>query len=202
MLFTVLGMRIGTIYRKLGLTVASLTNDVPPFQRKQVYASDIVYGTASEFGFDYLRDNSMSMNRNEQVQRGHYFAMVDEIDSILIDEARTPLIISGPVPESRQMYDELKEGVAHLVRVQRDYCNRIASDARKSLESMGLLAETESHKKVPKEAEGIFKRLWLVSKGTPRNGILKRLKENPDMRAQIDSWETYFFGEGNKEEKF
>jgi preprotein translocase subunit SecA len=193
---------IGAIYRKLGLNVASLTNDVPPFKRKEVYASDIVYGTASEFGFDYLRDNSMSMHKNEQVQRGHYFAMVDEIDSILIDEARTPLIISGPVPESRQMYDELKEGVAQLVRVQRDHCNRIASEGRRKLEAMGLLAENEIQKKAPKEADEVFKRLWLVSKGTPRNGILKRLKENPDMRAQIDKWETYYFGEGNKEEKF
>ena len=116
---------IGSIFRRLGLTVAYLTNDVPPFKRKEVYASDIVYGTASEFGFDYLRDNSMAMHKNEQVQRGHYFAMVDEIDSILIDEARTPLIISGPVNESRQMYDELKEGVSHMVRIQRDACNRL-----------------------------------------------------------------------------
>lgn len=191
---------IGSIFRKLGLTVAYLTNDVHPFQRKEVYASDIVYGTASEFGFDYLRDNSMATHKNEQVQRGHYFAMVDEIDSILIDEARTPLIISGPVNESRQMYDELKEGVAHLVRVQRDYCNRLATEARRKLEILGLLSETPG--KITKEAEETFKQLWLVSKGTPRNKILKRLKENPDFRAEIDKWETYFFGEANKEEKF
>jgi len=66
---------IGSIFRKLGLTVAHLTNDVPPFKRKEVYGSDIVYGTASEFGFDYLRDNSMAMKKAEQVQRGHYFAI-------------------------------------------------------------------------------------------------------------------------------
>jgi len=191
---------VGSIFRKLDLTVASLTNDVAPRKRKEVYASDIVYGTASEFGFDYLRDNSMAMHKNEQVQRGHYFAMVDEIDSILIDEARTPLIISGPVPESRQMYDELKEGVAYLVRAQRDQCNRLATEARKSLESLGLLEENPG--KITKEAEEVFKKLWLVGKGTPRNKILKRLKENPDVRAQIDKWETYYFGEANKEEKF
>ncbi|HSX11732.1 MAG TPA: preprotein translocase subunit SecA [Chlamydiales bacterium] len=193
---------IGSIFRRLGLTVASLTNDVPPYKRKEVYAHDIVYGTASEFGFDYLRDNSMATHKNEQVQRGHYFAMVDEIDSILIDEARTPLIISGPVNESRQMYDELKEGVAHMVRIQRDHCNRLATEARRSLESLGLLEETEAPRKNLKEASEIFKKLWLVGKGTPRNKILKRLKENPDMRAEIDKWETYFFGEANKEEKF
>ncbi len=197
---------IGSIFRGLGMNVASLTNDVHPYKRKEVYACDIVYGTASEFGFDYLRDNSMSMHKNEQVQRGHYFAMVDEIDSILIDEARTPLIISGPVNGSRQMYDDLKEGVAHMVRTQRDHCNRLATEARRTLESLGLLEETETPKKLTKAEEEkkqeTFKKLWLVSKGTPRNKILKRLKENPDMRAHIDKWETYFFGEANKEEKF
>lgn len=197
---------IGSIFRKLGLSVASLTNDVPPFKRKEIYASDIVYGTASEFGFDYLRDNSMAMKKNEQVQRGHYFAMIDEIDSILIDEARTPLIISGPVPESRQLYDELKEGVAHLVRSQRDLCNRIASDARRILESLGISEESsEAPRKLSKAEEEnkreAFRQLWLVNKGTPRNKILKRLKENPDFRAEIDKWETYYFGEANKEEK-
>jgi preprotein translocase subunit SecA len=191
---------IGSIFRKLGLTVAYLTNDVHPFKRKEVYQADIVYGTASEFGFDYLRDNSMATHKQEQVQRGHYFAMVDEIDSILIDEARTPLIISGPVNESRQMYDELKENVSSLVRIQRDYCNKLATEARRKLEQLGLLSEPPA--KVTKEAEEAFKQLWLVSKGTPRNKILKRLKENPDIRAQIDKWETYFFGEANKEEKF
>lgn len=196
---------IGSIFRRLGLTVSHLTNDVPPHQRKSTYASDIVYGTASEFGFDYLRDNSMSMHKNEQVQRGHYFAMVDEIDSILIDEARTPLIISGPVPESRQMYDELKEGVACLVRMQRDFCNKLATDARKMLDSLGLLEEMATAKKLSKEEEekkqAAFKKLWLVNKGTPRNKILKRIKENPDLRAEVEKWETYFFGEQNKEEK-
>ena len=198
---------IGSIFRSLGMTVSYLTNDVPLHRRKETYASDIVYGTASEFGFDYLRDNSMSMNRNEQVQRGAYFAMVDEIDSILIDEARTPLIISGPVPESRQMYDELKEGVAHLVRIQRDSCNRLATEARKILESLHLIEENqEAPQKLGKEDEEkkkeAFRKLWLVNKGTPRNKILKRIKENPDLRQEIDNWETYYFGEQNKEEKF
>ena len=192
---------IGSIFRYLGLTVNYLTNDVPLSKRKEVYASDIVYGTASEFGFDYLRDNSMAMHKNEQVQRGHYFAMVDEIDSILIDEARTPLIISGPVHDSKQMYDTLKEGVAHMVRSQRDLCNRFASEAKKALEAAGLLVEAETAPKIGKEHHDIFKKLWLVSKGTPCNKLLKRVKENPDLRAEIDTWETYFFGEQNKQEK-
>jgi len=197
---------VGSIFRKLGLTVSYLTNDVPPYKRKEVYANDIVYGTASEFGFDYLRDNSMAMRKNDQVQRGHYFAMIDEIDSILIDEARTPLIISGPVPESRQMYDELKEGVSYLVRSQRDLCNRLASDARRELELLNLLDENVPPRKLSKAEEeskkAAFQQLWLVNKGTPRNKVLKRLKENPDFRAEIDKWETYYFGEANKEEKY
>ena len=78
------------------------------------------------------------MHKDEQAQRGHYFAIIDEIDSILIDEARTPLIISGPVPESRQMYDELKEDVANIVRISEISCNRLATEARKILESLGL----------------------------------------------------------------
>ncbi|OGN63480.1 MAG: preprotein translocase subunit SecA [Chlamydiae bacterium RIFCSPHIGHO2_12_FULL_49_9] len=197
---------IGSIFRRLGLTVAYLTNDVPSYKRKEVYASDIVYGTASEFGFDYLRDNSMATSKNEQVQRGHYFGMVDEIDSILIDEARTPLIISGPVPESRQMYDELKDGVSHLVRIQRDHCNKIANDAKRALESLGVLESVEAPRKLNKEEaekeQAAFKKLWLAGKGTPRNKILKRMKENPDFRALIDKWETYYFSDQNKEEKF
>ena len=191
---------VGSIFRYLGLKVAYLTSDVPLQMRKEVYESDIVYGTASEFGFDYLRDNSMATHKNEQMQRGHYFSMVDEIDSILIDEARTPLIISGPVQNSNQMYDSLKAQVANMVKAQRDHCNTLATSAKKALEKANLLNENESLK-IEKEHLDIFKKLWLVSKGTPRNKILKRIKEHPDLRAEIDKWETYFFGEQNKDEK-
>ena len=101
---------VGNILRWLGLTTGALVNQMHLQNlAKQLYACDVVYGTASEFGFDYLRDNSMAMSKEQQVQRGYYFAIIDEVDSILIDEARTPLIISGPVPDSRQMYDELKD---------------------------------------------------------------------------------------------
>lgn len=197
---------IGSIFRKLGLKVAHLTNDVPAFTRREVYACDIVYGTASEFGFDYLRDNSMAMKQNEQVQRGYYFAMIDEIDSILIDEARTPLIISGPVPESRQLYDELKTSVSDLVREQRDICNRLAADAKRDLDALNISEEAPIVKRKFTKAEEerkteAFQKLWMVNKGTPRNKTLKRLKENPDIRAEIDKWETYYYGDANKEEK-
>lgn len=198
---------VGTILRWLGLTTASLTNQVPTEQRKALYSSDVVYGTASEFGFDYLRDNSMAMSKETQVQRGYYFAIIDEADSILIDEARTPLIISGPVPDSRQMYDELKGGVAELVRNQRDVCNRWASDARKVIEALTVGPEesgSTAPKKDKKQQEALqeaYRKLWLVSKGTPRNKILRRLKEDPDNRAAIDKWDLYYHAEQNKEER-
>jgi preprotein translocase subunit SecA len=201
---------IGCIFRMLGLTVDALTSQIPPQERKKVYSADIVYGTSSEFGFDYLRDNSMAHHLNEQCQRGHYFAIVDEVDSILIDEARTPLIISGPSATSRQMYDSLKESVLHLVKLQRDLCNKFATDARKVLDTHNCLQEETPEAATPKkklskaeEAEltEAYKNLWLVGKGTPHNKVLKRLKEHPDIRADIEKWETYFHGEPNKEER-
>ncbi|HLB53189.1 MAG TPA: preprotein translocase subunit SecA [Chlamydiales bacterium] len=197
---------VGAIFHFLGLNVASLTNDVPQHLRKSIYLSDIVYGTASEFGFDYLRDNSMAMRKEDQVQRGHYFAIIDEIDSILIDEARTPLIISGPASQSRQMYDELKSPVAALVKVQRDHCNRLATEAKKELEALNLLETEEKVGKLKNDEDEekrkeAFKKLWLVHKGMPNNKVLKRIRENPHLRAEIDSWETYFFGDQNRDEK-
>src|SRR5690242_19176517 len=87
---------MGAVYKFLGLTVGCILHDQSPSVRREQYNCDITYGTNAEFGFDYLRDNGMATRREEQVQRGHYFAIVDEVDSILIDEARTPLIISGP----------------------------------------------------------------------------------------------------------
>lgn len=89
---------MGAVYKFLGLTVGTIQHDQPPETRRAQYACDITYGTNSEFGFDYLRDNGMATRVEDQVQRGHFFAIVDEVDSILIDEARTPLIISGPSP--------------------------------------------------------------------------------------------------------
>lgn len=196
---------IGVIFRYLGLSVKALVNDIPPHERKAIYAADIVYGTASEFGFDYLRDNSMAHTPEEQCQRGYFFAIIDEIDSILIDEARTPLIISGPTSHSRQMYDQLKSPVARLVKFQRDQCNKWASDAWKTLERLGRLKEEETLKKLSKdeakEETAALKNLWLVGKGTPQNKILKRIKEHPDLRASLEKWETYFHAEPNKEER-
>ncbi|MDP9094697.1 MAG: preprotein translocase subunit SecA [Actinomycetota bacterium] len=96
---------MGRVHRFLGLTVGKIPNDLPPDKRREAYLCDITYGTNNEFGFDYLRDN-MAWSREDLVQRGHNFAIVDEVDSILIDEARTPLIISGPAEENQRWYLE------------------------------------------------------------------------------------------------
>lgn len=95
---------MGKLYRFLGLTVGLITHDASNDERRRAYAADITYGTNNELGFDYLRDN-MVVYKNQKVQRGHAFAIVDEVDSILIDEARTPLIISGPGDKSTDMYE-------------------------------------------------------------------------------------------------
>ncbi len=178
---------MGSIFRYLGLTCGALTGGMHSHQRKEIYACDIVYGTASDFGFDYLRDNSIAISHSQQVQRGHYFAIVDEVDSILIDEARTPLIISGPTAESHQMYDQLQDAAAELVTLQRDYCNKIASEAKKLLDAGSRKEGT--------------RKLWLVSKGLPNNKLIKRAKEDPDLRLAIDNTDTYFYNDQNKDEK-
>src|SRR5256886_6227755 len=106
---------MGQIYRFLGLTVGCLQNDMDHFERQTAYAADITYGTNNEFGFDYLRDN-MKFDLATCVQHGHYYAIVDEVDSILIDEARTPLIISGPSEESTDKYYQANAIIPQLTR--------------------------------------------------------------------------------------
>jgi len=110
---------MGPIHEFLGLTVGAIQHDMTPPQRQQAYACDITYGTNNEFGFDYLRDN-MSPHKLMKVQRGHYFAIVDEVDSILIDEARTPLIISGPTEESTDKYSRVDKIIPFLHK-EKDY---------------------------------------------------------------------------------
>ena len=105
---------MGAVYRFLGLTVGCIVHDMDDEQRKAAYACDVTYGTNNELGFDYLRDN-MKMSREEMVQRGHVFAIVDEVDSILIDEARTPLIISGPLDDRADLYVAIDKVIPSLV---------------------------------------------------------------------------------------
>src|SRR5438477_490383 len=121
---------MGAVYKFLGLSVGVILHDQPPNVRREQYNCDITYGTNAEFGFDYLRDNGMATRKEEQVQRGHYYAIVDEVDSILIDEARTPLIISGPaVITYDEQYGNFKPVVEGLFHVQERLCNRFLSEA-------------------------------------------------------------------------
>ncbi|CAB4869216.1 unannotated protein [freshwater metagenome] len=106
---------MGRIHRFLGMSVGVILNNMSPAERREAYAADITYGTNNEFGFDYLRDN-MAWSLNECVQRDHFFAVVDEVDSILIDEARTPLIISGPADKATKWYVEFANIATKLIR--------------------------------------------------------------------------------------
>ena len=151
---------MGKIYEFLGLTVAYITNDMDPPQRKVAYNADITYGTNNEFGFDYLRDN-MAHRVDDLVQREHNYAIIDEVDSVLIDEARTPLIISGPVEQSTQKFDEVKARVAQLVRDQTNLVNRIIADAEK------LLKEENDYE------AGI--KLLQATRGAPKNKRLTKI---------------------------
>jgi len=116
------------IYKLLGLTIGCIQQGMDPAQRREQYACDITYGTNNEFGFDYLRDN-MAVRPEHRVQRGFHYAIVDEVDSVLIDEARTPLIISGPVEHSDQAFDELKPLVDRAVKSQTQFVNQTLSEA-------------------------------------------------------------------------
>ncbi len=124
---------MGEVYKKLGLSVGFILNSMDNVKRREMYNQDITYGTNNEFGFDYLRDN-MSLQKEDKVQRGHSFAIVDEVDSVLIDEARTPLIISGavdaPVDET---FTTLKPGVQQLVKLQTNLVAELVKEAQKLL---------------------------------------------------------------------
>src|SRR5213079_205926 len=179
---------MGQLYDFLGLTVGCIQHDQEPDVRREQYAMDITYGTNSEFGFDYLRDNGMATTREQQVQRGYCYAIVDEVDSILIDEARTPLIISGPATISTHQYDKWKPLVEQLVRKQNMLCNRIASEAKEAFDK----AEAN-----PKERDHAFAEggllMFKVKLGQPRNKQLLRMMEDPEKRKAIDKAELSFY---------
>ncbi|HME88128.1 MAG TPA: preprotein translocase subunit SecA [Chthoniobacterales bacterium] len=179
---------MGQLYTFLGLTVGCIQHDQEPDVRRQQYACDVTYGTNSEFGFDYLRDNGMATTREQQVQRGYHYAIVDEVDSILIDEARTPLIISGPATISTHQYDKWKPLIEQLVRKQTMLCNRVASEAAAKFEQGDV------------ELGGRL--MFKVKLGQPRNKQLLRMMEDPDKRRAIDKAELSFYQDTRKEELF
>jgi preprotein translocase subunit SecA len=160
---------MGKIYETLGLTSAFITNDMNPPQRQRAYNADITYGTNNEFGFDYLRDN-MAIRVEDLVQRTHNYAIIDEVDSVLIDEARTPLIISGPVEHSTQKFAEVKPWVSQLVRSQINLVNRIIAEGER------LLEENEYE-------AGI--KLLQATRGAPKNKRLQKTLHEPGVKKLI-----------------
>ncbi len=137
---------MGRIYRFLGMTVGVIQHDLNDAERQKAYGSDITYGTNNEFGFDYLRDN-MKFDLSQYVQRGHHYAVVDEVDSILIDEARTPLIISGPSEESTELYYQVDQIIPRLKAGAVTRGETKAED-REALEATGDYLVDEKHKTV------------------------------------------------------
>ncbi len=182
------GETMGQLYGVLGLQTGIIQHDQDPSVRRAQYYADITYGMNSEFGFDYLRDNGMASTKAQQVQRQHFYAIVDEVDSILIDEARTPLIISGPATVSTHQFDKFKPLVDQIVMKQTMLVNRLCSESE------------ELWAKGDQEAYG--KSMCKVKWGSPRNKGLLRAMEDPDKRRVIDKTDLSFYSEQNKEEKF
>lgn len=169
---------MGGIYKFLGLSVGVIVHGMDDEERKKAYDCDITYGTNNEFGFDYLRDN-MKFDLIDFVQRGFYFAIVDEVDSILIDEARTPLIISGPVEHSEnKIYMEVKPLVINLKKHQGTVIRSILKDVHDRIKS-----EDEDDKTI--------EMLLQVKRGDPKNpDFLDILAHNQSLKKQIDRMET------------
>jgi len=177
---------MGAVFKYLGLSVGCIQNQMNPAERRAQYACDITYGTNSEFGFDYLRDNGMAFTRAEVVQREHFYAIVDEIDSILIDEARTPLIISGPAPVSTHQYTAMTPLVERLVRKQRELCNALVQEARESLDK----GDTEKAKR----------RLYQVRHGMPKHKQLLHMLEETATRKLLEQAENSFLTQMYKDQ--
>ncbi len=176
---------MGYLFEYLGLTVGVIQNDQRGEIRREQYRRDITYGTASEFGFDYLRDNGMAQEAAQQVQRNHYFALIDEVDSVLVDEARTPLIISGPVTVRQdQQFDLYKTAIQNLHRKQTQLCNDLAQEAKKALDAGNAT-----------EAGTLY---YKVKLGMPRNRALLRAMENTDVRRAIEKTELEFYRDPQK----
>ncbi len=177
---------MGHVYEYLGLTVGCIQNHMGPSERREQYGCDITYGTNSEFGFDYLRDNGMAVEPAQVVQSGHFFAIIDEVDSILIDEARTPLIISGPAAHSSTaQYNELKPRIDRLVRDQNEICNRYIAEAKKAIDE--------------NDSETAMQKLYQVYHGMPKHKQFLHLLEEPSVRKLHEQIESMMLSEMRKE---
>lgn len=174
------------IFEFHGMSVECIDNYRPNSEeRRKAYNADITYGTNNEFGFDYLRDN-MSHTPNDLVQRPHHYAIVDEVDSVLIDDARTPLIISGPVPEGdRHEFNELKPKIADIVAVQRKYLTGVLSEAKR------LIKEGDTK-------EGGFQ-LLRAFRGLPKNKALIKFLSEEGVKQILQKTENQYMADNNRE---
>ncbi|MEZ7929847.1 MAG: preprotein translocase subunit SecA [Flavobacteriales bacterium] len=177
---------MGPLFQFHGLSIDCIDNHQPNSdERRKAYLADITYGTNNEFGFDYLRDN-MAKRSGDLVQRKLHYSIVDEVDSVLIDDARTPLIISGPTPQGdKHEYNEFKHKVDKLVAAQRKYVTTILADAKKLI--------TEGNNK-----DGGFN-LLRVFRGLPRNKALIKYLSEDGVKIQLQKTENYYMQDQNKE---
>src|SRR5690606_33255953 len=174
----------GPIFEWLGLKVDCIDKYQPNSEaRRNAYWADITYGTNNEFGFDYLRDN-MVHNADEMVQRKHHLAMVDELDSVLIDDARTPLIISGPVPKGHeQQFHLLKPQIVALYEAQKKIANHCLTEAKK------MIAEG----KTDKDNGGL--QLFRAFRGLPKNSALIKFLSEEGNKQILQKTENHYLGE-------
>ena len=172
---------MGKIYEYLGLTVGVIQNQMTNAERREQYACDITFGTANEFGFDYLRDN-MAQTVEDRVHRNYFYAIIDEVDSILIDEARTPLIISGQVESTiNDRYREMKPTVENLVRKQLNLINEMVADAEAKLEKGNADDEFE-----------VGSLLLAANRGAPKNKRLLKLLKEPGVKRLMTDVESAY----------
>ena len=176
---------MGPLYMFHGLSVDCIDKHQPNSDaRRAAYNADITFGTNNEFGFDYLRDN-MAISPNDLVQRKHNYAIVDEVDSVLIDDARTPLIISGPIPRGEeQLFEQFRPNVEVVVNAQKDLCSKLLIEAKKKMASSD-----------PKEVEEGSIQLYRSFKGYPRNKALIKFLSEQGIKAQMLKTEEYFMSE-------
>ncbi|MFP6893209.1 MAG: preprotein translocase subunit SecA, partial [Opitutales bacterium] len=185
---------MGALFERLGLNVGCIQNGMDPSKRHDMYSRHITYGTASEFGFDYLRDNGMATCKEDQVQTDYYFCIIDEADSILVDEARTPLIISGPMREDHPLpFMEMKPLVVKLFDTQISECNNLVSEAKRALEDENLGEE---------EADEQIAKLYKVKKGMPSNKHFLRMMEVAHIRKKFEKFDLEMNSDYNKERAY
>ncbi|MBI2257613.1 MAG: preprotein translocase subunit SecA [Flavobacteriia bacterium] len=191
---------MGPLYQFHGLKVSCLDKTRPNSQeRREAYLSDITFGTNNEFGFDYLRDN-MSSSTEDLVQAKHHYAIVDEVDSVLIDDARTPLIISGPTPKGDEHeFHELKPRIEKLVNAQKSYVNQCLVEAKKKLEVINSPLDDKKDTKTMLEEGGIA--LLRAHRGLPKNKALIKFLSESGIKAHLQKTENFYLQEQGKNMK-